>query len=219
MLGRKGGDAGELHMLFAGAQSVADGEDARVKQADNVACVGLADDGAIVGHQTGAGGELDIFALLYVESLHAALKFAGADAQKRDAVAVVFVHVGLNFEHKAAKLFTARVDQLAGHAVLAGQRGGGQAQELLQKRLHAKVGQCRAEEHGAQLAVLHSASLAWLAAPIRSSRRGSPNSASISSTIFTPLARPSLSNASTRRAVRSYTPLKSLPQLMGQFIG
>ena len=53
-------------------------------------------------------------------------------------------------------MFTARVDQLAGHAVLAGQRGGGQAQELLQKRLHAKVGQRRAEEHGAQLAVLHS---------------------------------------------------------------
>jgi hypothetical protein len=51
------------------------------------------------------------------------------------------------------------------------------------------------------------------------SRRSSPSSASISSTIFTPLARPSLWKASTLRLSRSNTPLNALPQPMGQFMG
>ena len=52
-----------------------------------------------------------------------------------------------------------------------------------------------------------------------SSSAGSPSSASVSSTFFTPLARPSLENASTLRVLRSNTPLNSLPQPMGQFMG
>ena len=98
---------------------------------------------------------LIFLALLHMESLHAALKLAGADAQERDAVAVVLVHVGLNLEDKAAELVAARLYQLAAHGVLAGQRGGGQAQELFQERLNTEVRQSRAEEHGGQLAVLH----------------------------------------------------------------
>ena len=52
-----------------------------------------------------------------------------------------------------------------------------------------------------------------------SSSAGSPSSASVSSTFLTPLARPSLEKASTLRVLRSNTPLNSLPQPMGQFIG
>ena len=43
------------------------------------------------------------------------------------------------------------VHRLAGQAVHAGQRGGGEPQEVFKEGLHAEVGQSRAEEHGAQL--------------------------------------------------------------------
>ena len=66
-----------------------------------------------------------------MESLHAALKLAGADAQERNAVTVVLIHVGLDLEDKAAELLAARLDQLTALRILARQRGGGQAQELL----------------------------------------------------------------------------------------
>ena len=56
--GEKVGDAGELDLLLAGTQGVADGEDARVEQADDVAGVGFIDDGAVLRHQLGAGGQL-----------------------------------------------------------------------------------------------------------------------------------------------------------------
>ena len=52
----EGGDARELDLLFAGAQGIADGEDARVEQADDVAGVGFVHDGAVLRHQLGAGG-------------------------------------------------------------------------------------------------------------------------------------------------------------------
>ena len=98
VLGGEGGDAGELDLLLAGTQGVADGEDARVEQADDVACVGFIDDGAVLRHQLGAGGQLDVLALLHVVGFHAALELARADAHEGDTVAVGLVHVGLNFE-------------------------------------------------------------------------------------------------------------------------
>ena len=152
----KGGDARKLHMLLAGAQRIANGEDARIKQTDDIAGIGFVHDGAVVSHQAGAGSKLDVLALLHMECFHAALKLAGADAQKRNAVAVILVHVGLDFEHKAAELLAAGIHHIAGGGILAGQWRRGQAQELFQERFHAKVGQRGAKEYGAQLAVLHS---------------------------------------------------------------
>ena len=83
--------------------------------------------------------------------LHAALELARADAHEGDAVPVGLVHVGLDLEDEARELVPAGVHGLAGQAVHTGQRGGGQPQELLQEGLDAEVGQCRTEEHRAQL--------------------------------------------------------------------
>ena len=102
-----------------------------------------------------------------MERLHAALKLAGADAQERNAVTVVLVHVGLDLEDKAAELLAARLDQLTALRVLARQRGGGQAQELLQERLYAEVRQGGAEEHGGQLAVLHGVEVKLLGSAVQ----------------------------------------------------
>ena len=86
---------------------------------------------------------------------HAALELAGADAHESDAVAVGLVHVGLDLEDESRELVTAGIHGLAGQAVHAGQRGGGEPQEVLQERFHTEVGQGRSEEHGTQLAAQH----------------------------------------------------------------
>lgn len=57
-----------------------------------------------------------------MESLHATLEFARANAHERDAVAVIFVHVRLDFEHEAAEIVALRVDLLAGKRVGIRQR-------------------------------------------------------------------------------------------------
>ncbi len=97
-----------------------------------------------------------------MESIHAAFKLAAANAQESDAVPVVLVHVGLDFEHKTGEIFGAGVHQFAGQGILAGQRGGGQAQKLFQEGLHAEVGQRRAEEHRRKFAVVHGLQVKFL---------------------------------------------------------
>ena len=91
-----------------------------------------------------------------MEGVHAALELARANAHKGDAVAMVLVHVGLDLKHKAAKVVTAGIDRLAGKRIGIGARRRGQAQELLEEGLHAKVGERRAKERRAQLAAGHS---------------------------------------------------------------
>ena len=99
--------------------------------------------------------------------LHAALELAGADAHKSDAVAVGLVHVGLNLKDECRELVAAGVHGLTGQAVHAGQRGGGEPQEVLQKGLHAKVGQGRTKEHGAQLAAQHLVEVKFLGSTVQ----------------------------------------------------
>ena len=91
-----------------------------------------------------------------MEGLHAALEFARANAHERDAVAVVFVHVRLDFEHEAAEIVALRVDLFAGERVGVRQRAWRQAQEFLQKGLDAEVRERRTEEHRRKLSAAHS---------------------------------------------------------------
>ena len=167
MLGREGRDAGKPHLVLLVAQRIPDREDARVEQADDVAGVGLGHNRAVVGHQARAGRKLDVFALLHMERLHAALKLARADSQKRDAVAVVLVHVGLDFEDKAGKILARRRHGLSGVGVGAGQRRRGQPQELFQERLNAKVGQRRPEEHRRELAAVDGRKVKFLGCAVK----------------------------------------------------
>ena len=98
---------------------------------------------------------------------HAALELAGADAHEGDAVAVGLVHVGLDLEDEGRELFAAGVYRLPGQAVHTGQRGGGQAEEILQERLDAEVGQRRAEENGAELAAQHLVQIKFLGGTVQ----------------------------------------------------
>ena len=82
-----------------------------------------------------------------MQGVHAALELAGADAQKRDAIAVVLVHVGLDLEDEARERMFDRVNGLAGERIRVRAGRGREAQEVLQERLHAEVRERRAEEH------------------------------------------------------------------------
>ena len=149
----KGGDALELHFHARGAHGVANGENARVKHADNVPGIGLLDDFPALGHHLLGLRELHFPPALNVEHFHALFKPAGANAHKGDAVPMGLVHVGLNLKHKGGETRVKGVH----HAVLGlpGQGGAGQLQKALQEGLHAKVGQSGTEKHRGELALLH----------------------------------------------------------------
>ena len=153
MLRSKGGDGVELELLAGGAQGVADGEDAGIKHADDVAGVGLLDDLTLGGHQLLRPGQADLLAALDVVDLLVRLELAGDHPHKGDAVPVGLVHVGLDFKDEGGEILVKGVDDLV--SCLPGQGRGGHAQKLLQEGLHAEVGEGGAEEHRGQLAVAH----------------------------------------------------------------
>ena len=58
------------------------------------------------------GGDFAVDAQVF--HFHAALKFARADAQKGDAIAVLRIHIGLDFKDKSGKLRLVRLDHAYG---------------------------------------------------------------------------------------------------------
>src|SRR5699024_2547606 len=93
------------------------------------------------------------------------LELAGDDAHKGDAVPVGLVHVGLNLKDEGGEVVVKGVDDRVPR--LSGQGGGSHAEKLLQKGLHAEVGEGGAEEHRGQLAVAHTAEVKVAAGPVQ----------------------------------------------------
>ena len=142
----------KAELLARGAQSVADGEDARVEHADDVAGIGLLDDLPLGGHQLlGAGTALSCRSAGRGRPPCPRSKLAGAHAHEGDAVPVGLVHVGLDLKDKGGKIVAEGVDDLVSGS--AGQGSGGHTQEVFQEGLHAEVGEGGAEEHRGELAV------------------------------------------------------------------
>ena len=153
-------------MALTRAHGVADAKDAGVEQAHDIAGVRLVHDGTVVGHHRGARGQLELAVALHMESVHAALKLARANAHEGNAVAVVLVHVGLDLKHKAAKVVLGGRDRLASERIGIGARRRCQAQKLLKEGLYAKVGERRAKERRAQLAASHGVQVELVAGTI-----------------------------------------------------
>ena len=165
MLRRKGRNSLELHLHLGVAHRIPDGENARVKHPDDIPGVRLLDNFPVLGHHLLGLRQLDALALLHVQVLGVLLEFPGADAHKCNAVAVVLIHIRLNFEHKGGKALVKGVH----HPVdgLAGQRGRRHLQKVLQKGLHAEVGQRRPEEHRAQFTVAHLFYIKFIACAVQ----------------------------------------------------
>ena len=150
----KRGDTGIPELLPRHGDGIADGEQAGIEHADDVAGVGFLHDLALRGHHGLGLAETQLFAALDMVIFRVPLKLAGADPHEGQPVPVGLIHVGLNLKHKGGEIRGKHI-----HLALiadAGQRCGGHPQEFLQKRLHAEGGQSRTEEHRGQRSVLHS---------------------------------------------------------------
>ena len=74
---------------------------------------------------------------------------------------MVWVHVRLNFENKAAEAGFGRFDFPFGSA--AGSGFGGQIDETVQERFDTEVGNRRTEEDGGEFAGIDAGLVEWLA--------------------------------------------------------
>ena len=167
MFGGEGGDSRKLDRGLAGAEGVANGEDTRVKQADDVSGVGSVHGGPVLGHQLGALSQLDVLLALNMVNIHAPLKLAAADPHKGNAVPVGLVHVGLNLEDKAAELFPVGAHFLPGQVVGAGTGAGREPEKVLKERLHTKVGEGASEEDRGEPAMEHRVQIKFLGSPVQ----------------------------------------------------
>ena len=150
----KGRDAGVSELLTRYRNGIADGENARVEHADNITGIGLVHNLSLSGHHGLGLRQAHFFARLHMVILCLSLKFSGADAHKGQAVPVGLIHVGLDFEHKGGEIRREGIHQAL--VALARQRRWGHTQKGLQKRLHAEICKCRAEEYRGELAAPHS---------------------------------------------------------------
>ena len=151
MLRGKGGDTLKGKPLRGGGQGVSDGEDARVKDADDVPRIGVLDNFPLAGHHLLGLGEAHLPPALDMMDLHARVKFAGADAHEGDPVPVGLVHIGLYLEHKGREIRLLHGVNIP-PVGFPWKRGGCHVKEVLQECLHAEVGQGGAEEYRRQLA-------------------------------------------------------------------
>ena len=106
---REARHADEVERLALG-QGVADAQGAVIRDADDVAGIGLVGDRAVLGEEEVRRVQADRLAGAHVLRLHAARELAGAQPREGDAVAVVRIHVGLDLEHEGRHLRLLRGD-------------------------------------------------------------------------------------------------------------
>ena len=148
----EGRDTLKAELLVGKLQGVADGEDARIKDTDDVSGIGLVHDLPLICHHLGGLGKLHLPAALNVVHLHARIELTGADAHEGHTVAMPGIHVGLDLEDEGREALLHRI-----HDALIGLPGQGRQchpQEVLQEGLHTEVGEGRAEEHRRQITVV-----------------------------------------------------------------
>ncbi len=160
---REVGQARKAHQA-ALRQAVADAQHAMVRNADDVARIGLFGQFAVRGKEHDGGVHRQLLAGVLYLQLHAALEAARGHAEHGDAVAVVGVHIGLNLEDEAGDFVGAGLDRDVfgrggvagfGRRLLAGGHGLGRRGPFadgLQQFLDAEVAQGRAPQHGRHMA-------------------------------------------------------------------
>ena len=147
-----GGEAGETFevKLLAGSDGITDAEVPRVRQTDDVACEGLFYRLLTLSHEGRWAAELQALAEAHVLVACIALEATGADLDEGDTAAVVGVHVRMDLEDKASEgRFVGRYLTLLGL-----DRAGrwSDLYEAVEELLHTEVVECRAEEHGSDIA-------------------------------------------------------------------
>src|SRR5690606_24620428 len=138
VLGAEARDAAERDVAVRG-QRVADAEAAAVMDADHVAGPRLLHGHTLLGQELLRLREPYVLSAARVAHDHTRLEPARTDADERDAVPVLRVHVRLDLEHEAGERCVVRPDDAV--PGLAGWRRGREFEEVLEERLDAEVGE------------------------------------------------------------------------------
>ena len=153
----EGRDRLEPHALALG-QRVTDREDAGVRQADDVAGEGDVDRFALRREQLHGPGQTHVLAAAHVAHRHVPFELPAANAQKRDAIAVPRVHVGLDLEDEAAEACVGRLDPML-LGIDARCRRRSHQHERVEEQLDAEIRDRRAEEHRRHVTPQHRAAV------------------------------------------------------------
>ena len=129
-----------------GREDIADAEQARIDQAQDVARVGLVHDQALPPEEHVRVVQLDLLASAHVQGVHAALEVAGDDAGEGHPVPVGLVHVGLDLEDEGGERGVHLDGAASGQGPGVGRRS--HVEELVQELRDAEVVDGAAEEHG-----------------------------------------------------------------------
>ena len=98
----------KLNFQLFVAQRIADTENSRVENTDNIAGVRFFNNGALLREELLRLRQLNRLAALHVVHRHAFFEHTAANTHKSNAVAMRRVHVSLNFKHKRTEQFVVR---------------------------------------------------------------------------------------------------------------
>ncbi len=134
-------------------QTVANAQDAVVRDADNVAAIGLFGQLAIRRKEHDRRIDRQLLAGVLHLQLHAALELARAQFQHGDTVAVIGVHIGLDLEDKACDFLFRRLYDRGGPCLfgLDCLRWRGKRPKRRQQLIDAVMAQSRAEQDGCHM--------------------------------------------------------------------
>ena len=121
-----------------------------VVQTDNVTRPSFFDVATVGRHKGHGVGDFHVLANTHVAHLHIALIFTGANAQERNAVTVLRIHIRLNFEYKAAEALVTCFN-IAGVSRIRLWRWG-ILNKAVEHLTHAEVAHCRTKKHWRQIA-------------------------------------------------------------------
>ena len=119
--------------------------------ADDIAGEGLIGGDARAGKEELRRRQADLLARPHQLGLHAAFQCTGANPHEGDAVTVIWVHIGLDLEHKGRHFVLCRVNEAGIRFLVA--RTGGESAETLNEVAHTEIAQGGAEIDGCQVAL------------------------------------------------------------------
>ena len=110
MLRGEGRNTLKLELLVGRTECVTDGENTRIKDADDISGISLLNDFTALSHQLLRLGKFQLLIPLYMENFHARLELSGTDTHECDSVSVCLVHIRLDFKHKCTEILRERID-------------------------------------------------------------------------------------------------------------
>ena len=110
MLRSEGRDTLKLELLIGRTERVTDGENTRIKNADDISGISLVNDLTALSHQLLRLGQTDLLTALNMVDFHSGLELTGTDAHECDTVTVRLIHIRLDLKYEGGEILSERVD-------------------------------------------------------------------------------------------------------------